>query len=165
MIDVFDIDGTLADNSHRIHYIAGDKRKNQENWDAFYDPQRVLKDKPIEKAQMFMRKVLALKHEPYFLTGRPEALRLTTLQWLSENFQLNLADDRLLMRTNGNYTPAKDYKREQITALRSQTSMHNSCYMFFDDDTRNFEMYSEFGLYFKAPECFDQISPALAENT
>jgi len=32
MIYIFDIDGTLADVSHRLHYITGETK----DWDAFF---------------------------------------------------------------------------------------------------------------------------------
>lgn len=38
---IFDIDGTIADCSHRLHFITGEHK----NWDAFYDA--CLDDAPI----------------------------------------------------------------------------------------------------------------------
>lgn len=39
---IVDIDGTVADLSHRIHFIEGEKK----DWDSFYN--NVEKDKPIQ---------------------------------------------------------------------------------------------------------------------
>jgi hydroxymethylpyrimidine pyrophosphatase-like HAD family hydrolase len=155
MIDVFDIDGTLLDNKHRVHLIKGDKK----DWDKFYDPQLVAKDTPIEKAQKLVAKLLELKHQLVFMTGRPESLRDVTAQALNDHFNVVVTEESLLMRDNGNMQSAASYKREQITDMRSHTAMHNASYIFFDDDWRNAEMYQEFGLFFHAPECFDQINP------
>ena len=41
MAYIFDIDGTLADCSHRLHYISGEHK----DWDAFY--KECVNDKPI----------------------------------------------------------------------------------------------------------------------
>ncbi len=40
---VFDIDGVLADCSHRLHYIQGDNK----DYESFYSYDEVLKDMPI----------------------------------------------------------------------------------------------------------------------
>ena len=41
MTYIFDIDGTLADCSHRLHYISGENK----DWDTFY--KECVNDKPI----------------------------------------------------------------------------------------------------------------------
>lgn len=40
---VFDIDGVLADCSHRLKYIQGEDK----DYDSFYSYDEILKDKPI----------------------------------------------------------------------------------------------------------------------
>lgn len=150
MIVVFDIDGTLADNKHRAHLIEGPKK----DWDKFYDPQLVAKDPLIEGTKEILFFMQELKYQIIFLTGRPESLRMTTEAWLKEHLNITVSEETLLMRANGNFTKARDYKREQLTDLRSRNAMHNSCFIFVDDDWRNRDMYVEFGLFFHAPEFF-----------
>ena len=38
---IFDIDGVLADCSHRLHYLK------DKNYDNFYSDEEIMKDKPI----------------------------------------------------------------------------------------------------------------------
>lgn len=45
---VFDIDGVLADCSHRLHYI----QKPIKDYDKFYSDKEILKDKVLKNGQM-----------------------------------------------------------------------------------------------------------------
>ena len=79
MLVVFDIDGTLANIEHRLHYI----KQHPKNWAAFdagISHDRV--NKPV--AAMFF----ALRREGYdviFASGRNERTRSATMSWLEAN--------------------------------------------------------------------------------
>lgn len=47
---VFDIDGVLADCSHRLKYIQGEDK----DYDKFYSDKEIMKDKPIEGGKKIM---------------------------------------------------------------------------------------------------------------
>lgn len=83
-----DIDGTIANNDHRQHFLEGKK-----DWDGFFS--ELIKDEPIFP---IINKVIE-EHEAgkdiIFLTGRPERYRYSTLLWLKEYFQFEF---KLLMR-------------------------------------------------------------------
>ena len=51
---IVDIDGTLADLTHRLHHIRGDGKKN---WDAFHDA--CPNDVPIKTVVAMVREMLA----------------------------------------------------------------------------------------------------------
>jgi predicted kinase len=73
-----DIDGTLADISHRLHYVQGEKK----DWDGFFLD--IEKDKPREEVIRLM--IEAKKdYEVFVVSGRPERYRENTLDWLCEN--------------------------------------------------------------------------------
>ena len=97
-----DIDGTIADNSHRQHFLEGKK-----DWDGFFS--ELVNDLPI---QIIIDKVIqeqANGKEIVFLTGRPERYRYSTTLWLKEYFNFEL---KLLMRKDGDRRNKLEIKKE-----------------------------------------------------
>lgn len=87
---IFDIDGTLADASHRLHWIQDtanwiqkDGKLPRPNWEEFLSPQAVAKDAIIEPIWKVMRGLLNGGARVLFITGRSESLRQTTQDWLT----------------------------------------------------------------------------------
>ena len=72
---IFDIDGTLADCSHRLHHI----QKQPKDWTAFFA--EVLDDEPIPHV-VALAKSLAERHEIVFVSGRSDQCRGQTELWL-----------------------------------------------------------------------------------
>jgi len=128
---IFDLDGTLADCSHRRHfvdkkyamnrkdlYFQGDFPKtglfnlNTENnwkpdWKAFYEA--CGDDKPIQPViDIFTRCVCTDKVEIW--SGRCESVRDKTLLWLDRNLNVNTDEFLLKMRPIGDYTPEDEIK-------------------------------------------------------
>lgn len=83
---VFDLDGTLADDSHRKEHICykdGSPKKNKD-WDRFFD--LCSKDKPIESSINVLTSLAKDKNnEIIILTGRNSVVRDKTLAWLDEH--------------------------------------------------------------------------------
>ena len=83
-----DIDGTIANNDHRQHYLKGKK-----DWDGFFS--ELINDEPIFP---IINKVIE-EHNAgkniIFLTGRPERYRKSTILWLKRYFNFDL---EILMR-------------------------------------------------------------------
>ena len=74
---VFDIDGTLADNEHRMHHLDGKKE-----WDAFFSKQHL--DEPYQPVIDVLH---ALANDRpgdavIIVTARDERFREETLEWL-----------------------------------------------------------------------------------
>jgi len=90
---LFDLDGTLADNSHRQHFLVDDKK----DWDAFFEAQdRDTPNGPI--VTLYRILVESQKHDVFVVTARPERYRLKTERWF-EDHEIPLA--RMLMRIDG----------------------------------------------------------------
>lgn len=66
---VVDIDGTIADISHRVHYLESKPK----DWDNFYSVKEMSGDKPIHNI-IDMVKSLYNFYPIIFCTGRPEKL-------------------------------------------------------------------------------------------
>lgn len=103
---VFDIDGTLADLSHRLHFIEG----KEKDWDSFYH--NVKNDSIIPQNVMtFLMLRNSMPHENLlFVTGRPERTREDTEMWLARNVFMSqyIPTDTLFMREDDDHR--KDYE-------------------------------------------------------
>lgn len=148
MIFILDIDGTLASADHREHLAEED------NWDEFFDPELVEKDKPIKEAQKVFDKLIEEADEIYFLTGRPEHLRETTENWLEKYYGLSPSKDMLFMRPEGDERPSSDFKKEIIEKEFNEEDK----LIFFDDEESNLEMFDDYGLAVLAPACWEIFS-------
>ena len=77
---IFDIDGTLADLTHRLHHIL---ETDPPDYDAFY--RDVYKDAPIKSVIQFAKDVRKSGHNIFFVSGRRGEVRRETELWLRKN--------------------------------------------------------------------------------
>lgn len=111
-IVILDLDGTVADCSHRLHFIEGYNRKYQEFYDAIPD------DSPIKHIIDLVR---ALNQTGEYLvlavTGRPITHLRETQLWLNKEF---VPFSALFMRPEGDFR--KDYvvKKEILEQIRAE---------------------------------------------
>lgn len=104
---IFDIDGTIADCSHRLHFIAGEHK----DWDAFYTACK--NDRAIPDVVCLLRLLIAHNVAILFITGRPQRISDQTERWLIEvaDYKLSL-DSCIKMRKDGDHRPDYVVKRE-----------------------------------------------------
>jgi hypothetical protein len=128
---IFDIDGTVADLTHRVHHVQGGKK----NWVAFMAT--LSDDLPIEQT-IFLNQLIHTwnghRHFPMpilFVSGRSENERRDTELWLAK---YGLKYDKLLMR------PAGDILG-QIRAEGYEP------WLIFDDRQQVVDMWREEGLF------------------
>src|SRR6476620_2777274 len=98
-IIICDLDGTLADCTHRQHYVQGEGKKN---WKAFFDGM----DKDLLHASLNeVLQVLRQYYDIYFVSARPDNYRDMTEAWLEEVAGWDLEDEgfSLIMRKAGDY--------------------------------------------------------------
>ena len=100
---VVDLDGTVADCTHRLHFINGETK----DWKGFYEACK--DDKPIMSMIDMVRALNERYYNVIFLTGRSELARNVTQEWLQVN-NLWYYDD-LIMR------PLKDYRQDSVVKL------------------------------------------------
>lgn len=95
---ICDLDGTLAEIDHRLHFVRTDEKKD---WDSFFAG--------IEKDEMnwaVSSTVWALAHNGnhvIYCSGRPEKYRIPTQKWLYA--QAAPAATELFMRPQGDFRP------------------------------------------------------------
>ena len=118
-IIIADLDGTLADLTHRLHHVKGTKR----DWDAFHT--ECVNDKPITDVIEIVDTLSAWqlgggyrRKELYVLSGRNAIVRKATTQWLEEHVSgVEDWDTRLLMRKGHDFRPDTEVKLEMMRYL------------------------------------------------
>lgn len=81
MLYVFDLDGTLADCTHRLHHITG-VPSSKRNYDAFYDA--CDRDKPIWQNIRLLIGLQESGADVAIWTARRATVREKTLLWLAD---------------------------------------------------------------------------------
>ena len=145
---ILDIDGTIANIDHR----AGLVEQDEPDWDAFFDPELVSKDKPIPEAQKAFSSIDQFD-ELVFLTGRPESLSETTQDWLQEHFDLSPNEYELFMRPDDDDRPSVEVKEEIILELVEE--IDKSDILFVDDEEDNLVMMSQYGEALEPEEAWE----------
>lgn len=109
---LLDLDGSVADCTHRLHHIKGENR----DYKAFYDG--IPQDKPIKHIIDIVRALyLSQEYMIFVVTGRPVTHLRETQLWLNENFVPN---DAIFMRPENDFR--KDYivKKEILDTIRKE---------------------------------------------
>lgn len=158
MILIIDIDGTLSDLDHRLHFV--DKANpTQEDWDKFFDPELVINDTPIKFSQKALEACVNYFDDIVFLTGRIEDLRELTETWLDEYYGIDPDEEHLFMRPPSyelteNTSEWANFKKTVFeTAIKPLYPKAD--FVFIDDSNDTLEMFSSYGLTIKAPECWE----------
>lgn len=122
-IIVFDIDGTVADISHRVHHVQV-KPKNWKEFDAAAHLDTLIE--PI--AALF--NLFQAKNKILFCTGRSDNHREATRKWLLKH---DLYHDELYMRKHKDYREDSIVKVELLQQIRKD---YGEPYLWFDDRDR-----------------------------
>jgi predicted secreted acid phosphatase len=131
---LFDIDGTIADLTHRLHHIE----KTPKDWDAFFDSCH--KDAPIP--HIVELAALISKHaRVIFVSGRSDRCRSETMEWLCKH---GLGQSvGLFMRKDGDHRPDNVVKLELLEQIKSRGY---EPIMAFDDRNQVVEMWRANGV-------------------
>jgi phosphoglycolate phosphatase-like HAD superfamily hydrolase len=119
-VAVFDIDGVLADVTHRLHYL----QRYPQRWDRFF---AAADGDPLLAEGATRVRAALVDHDVIYLTGRPERSRRLTERWLRQH---GLPTGPLLMREDHDYRPARWMKRD---ALRGLAETRNVVSVLDDD--------------------------------
>jgi FMN phosphatase YigB (HAD superfamily) len=121
-VAVFDIDGVLADASHREHFVAARPR----DWDSFFGA--VSQDAVLESGrEQFL--AARRRYDVVLVSGRPERTRADTQSWLE---RAGMDGPPLLLRPDADRRPAAVLKVEMVEALGPPEDVA----MVVDDDER-----------------------------
>ena len=123
---ICDLDGTIANIEHRLHYIKGPKK----DWPSF---NKACVDDTVNKDvreilwnlydkgrwEKFKDGLKGSARKVYFFSGRSEAVRKETEEWLKKH--VPITEDRdweLYMRKEGDYRPDTTIKYEMMYELK-----------------------------------------------
>lgn len=141
---IFDVDGCLADCTHRLHLIEGIP-----DWEKFFALAGA--DSPIKHNLLLLSLLYHNNVYIVLMTGRPESIRTSTEEW-ARTLGSQIGYDRLLMRQTGDYRPDHVVKREMVHKLRSEGF---EIILAFDDRAHVVDMFIEEGipcLHVRAPD-------------
>lgn len=94
-IIIVDIDGTVSKVGDRLKYLE----QTPPDWDKFYDA--CDQDKPVENIIELVKDFKYSGYDIIFCTGRREAVRVKTLNWLREHLMIGIQSEDVLMRKDG----------------------------------------------------------------
>jgi hypothetical protein len=145
-IYIFDLDGTLADNSHRTFLIdrEGKPKDFKPNWDAYFD---------ACDADMVHWPTVGVFLQLYNVgvdlriwTGRRAKERGKTLVWLHAVTRINLSvlDHMLRMRDDDDFTPDHQLKRKWLRTMQPVERQRVSA--TFEDRASVVKMWREEGV-------------------
>ena len=100
---IYDLDGTLADIDHRIHFIEGGVRKD---WDGFFNE---MGNDTLREGVASLITTCYKDHITIIVTGRPSNYRKKTEKWLKK---YNIPYKALYMRKAGDFRPDYIVKQE-----------------------------------------------------
>lgn len=129
---VFDLDGTLADCSHRVHHIL----HKPKDWRAFFAACGT--DVPIEPLVTLCRNMCEdyEKYRVEIWSGRSDEVRDETREWLGKHVGWGWA--KLRMRKAGDHRTDELVKAEFLT--------YGSPDIIFDDRSRVVDMWRSHGI-------------------
>jgi len=107
---ICDIDGTIADITHRLHFIQQPKK----DWPGFF--KACGDDAPIPLMISMVQLIENCGWVIYYVTGRREQERVPTSLWLA---RMGLPQGDLLMRANGDYRPDTAVKSDLYDIMLS----------------------------------------------
>ena len=139
---IFDIDGTLANDRHRSHFL----QFGPKNWDAYFS--RLKYDSPIVPVGQICRDLI--EHGSYrifFLTGRSDLYRRGTLNWLQSHVHPSITEDQLYMRPKNDYRDDTVVKLEEYRKIEAILDQNETILGVFEDRKRVVEMWRENGIF------------------
>jgi hypothetical protein len=131
VIAVMDIDGVLADATHRQHHLHG----RPKDWDSFF---AAVGQDPIIERGLQRLKALSLDHDVVLLSGRPERTRADTVAWLGRQ---GISVSRLVLRVDADHRPAPALKADLVAGVGSPSEVA----VVIDDDPSVIDRLSAMG--------------------
>jgi phosphoglycolate phosphatase-like HAD superfamily hydrolase len=131
-IVIFDIDGTLADISERVHHV----RRKPKNWKAFNAG--MTQDKAIHSMVKLCNMLYDAGIRIVLCTGRNERNRPETVEWLKKQ---GVNYHELLLRKDGDFRSDAVIKREVLQGMDKSKIL-----FVVEDRSRVVEMWRAEGL-------------------
>lgn len=115
---IFDLDGTLADLTHRLHYIKGEHKDYKKFYEAVGADEPIMS---IVSLVWLLEDSLYHSHDHklsiFILSGRSDECREDTKRWLEGN---SIYHNRLWMRPEGDYQKDTELKRSWLHKIQEE---------------------------------------------
>lgn len=108
---IFDIDGTIADNSHRLYLIQDEEK----DWTRYFE--NCVYDDPIWSIINTLKWYQSEGAAIVFSSGRAEFTRQSTKTWLEDKAEIS-AWSGLYMRPENDYRSSVDLKRGMLHVIK-----------------------------------------------
>ena len=130
-IAFFDMDGVLADCTHRLKYAEN------KDYDKFYSPELILKDLPKKSGIELLRMMVVAGKKIIIVTSRRETSRYSTRQWLKDN-GIDIHSEDIYCRYPGDGRKSWDVKLDLTEqAIRNNMDEYLAGQSYFVDDYAN----------------------------
>lgn len=137
---IIDIDGTLADSTHRACYL----QRSPKDWDRFFS--LVHLDAPIEPNITVIKGLLNAGAYPIFVTGRPDSCKVGTEAWLRQHlFDGNDHDYAIYFRNSADRRPDFAVKQEIAFRFLIPSNINGLNSLVFEDRTDCAKMWRDLG--------------------
>lgn len=142
-IVIFDLDGTLADCQHRMHYISGDFDATEIDWERFY--RACVDDKPIYPGIQVLQAMIDGDHDVQIWSGRSDLVVQETIAWTQKYIGHGYCENisLLRMRPNGDHRPDNQLKAQWLKEARASGFEPS---MVFEDRKRVVDMWRANGV-------------------
>lgn len=137
---IVDIDGTVADGTHRQHHLRKPKGEKK-NWAAFNSLMHL--DTEHHDIIWLVKLLYSNGCKIVFCSGRNEDNRQVTEAWLEEKAGLKPYYEKLYMRPSKDYRDDSIIKRELLQKIREDGY---DPFLVIDDRNRVVNMWREEGL-------------------
>ena len=149
---LIDIDGILADNTHRLPHIY----KNPKDYDLFFS--LMGDDKVYDDMRWLIDLLITAYYEKngfqlIIYSGRPEEYKQLTTQWIKLHFpRLWEARPYLFLRESGDHRPADIVKNEMIKSFKRDYNVR----MVIEDDPEVIRMLQREGISVLDPHTYNR---------
>ena len=135
---IVDLDGTLALNLHRYHFI--DKSTgNKVDWNSYFEAcDKDLPNKPVIES---IRALKEFGYQIHIFSARGDIVKAKTIKWLERYF---VPYDHLTMRKMDSFIPDEDLKKSWL--LKYYPDYKNDILCVFDDREKVVKMWRSLGL-------------------
>lgn len=132
---IFDIDGTCADLTHRLHWI----KDHPHDWNSFFNAAKHDTVFPHIRQLAYTLASATYRAQIVYCSGRPERTRFATAAWLNWN---GFPPGKLFMRPDDDFREDSIVKQELLALIRQEFEP----LMAFDDRDRVVEMWRRNGV-------------------
>lgn len=135
---IVDLDGTLAINKHRFHFI--DKTLGKKvDWISYFEA--CDKDLPNTHVIETIRALASMGNKIHIFSARGDVVLDKTIQWLKDNA---VPYDSLTLREMNSYTPDEELKKQWL--LKYYPNFKADVLCVFDDRNKVVKMWRSLGL-------------------